>query len=122
MTRNGEVKVLFLSISHFHNHAQSLKVKHSGGPLDNQTWQTNGWPQQKLPKFGFRTHTTALWPVEKSSILSAKIDCPVARQSLLLLATAHDCETGLQRFPVMIVTQNTIHAANQQRWKNVSVS
>ena len=31
----------------------------------------------------------------KSSILSAKFDCPVARQNFVLLATAHDCETGL---------------------------
>ena len=31
---------MYLSISQFDNHAQSLKVKHSGGPLDNQTWQT----------------------------------------------------------------------------------
>ena len=38
-------------------------------------------PQQKLPKFGFCTHTTALWSMEQSSILSAKLDCPVARQN-----------------------------------------
>ena len=49
---------------------------------------TNGWLQQKLPKFGFRTHTTALWPMEQSSILSAKFDCPVARQNFSLVATA----------------------------------
>ena len=24
---------------------------------NNQTWQTNGWPQQKLPEFGFSAHT-----------------------------------------------------------------
>ena len=29
------------------------------------------------------------------SILSAKFDCPVAHQKFSLLATAHDCETGL---------------------------
>ena len=48
--------------------------------------------QQKLPKFGFLTHTTALHctslhftarPMEQSSILSAKFNCPVARQNLL---------------------------------------
>ena len=39
------------------------------------TSHTNSWPQQKLPKFGFGTHTTALWPIEQSSILSAKFDC-----------------------------------------------
>ena len=42
-----------------------------------QTWQTNGWPQQKLPMSGFRTHTTALWPTEQSSNLFAKFDCPM---------------------------------------------
>ena len=53
----------------------TLDLENSGGPLDDQTWQKKGWPQQKLPKFGFRTHTTALWPMEQSSILSAKSDC-----------------------------------------------
>ena len=74
--------------------AVAVEVKNSGGPLDNQTWHTRSWPQQKLPKFNFRTHTTALWPVEQSSILSAKFDCPVARQNISLLTAAHDCETG----------------------------
>ena len=32
--------------------------------------------------------------MEQSSILSAKFDCPVARQNISLLASAHDCETG----------------------------
>ena len=45
------------------NHAQQL-MRNSGGSLDNQTWHTNHWLQQKLPKFGFRTHTTALWPMK----------------------------------------------------------
>ena len=75
--------------------AYVLKVNNFDGSLDNKTWQTNGWPQQKLPKFDFRTHTTALWPVEQSSILSAKFDWPVVRQNVSLSATAHDCETGL---------------------------
>ena len=42
-----------------------------------------------------RTHTAALWPMERSSILSAKFDCPVACQNFSRVATAHDCETGL---------------------------
>ena len=42
--------------------------------------------------FGFRTHTTALGPMEQTFILSAKFDCPVARKNVSLLATAHDCE------------------------------
>ena len=36
--------------------------------------------------------TTALWLMEQSSILSVKLNCPVA---LLDWATAHGCETGL---------------------------
>ena len=79
-------------------HAQSLKVNNSGKPLDNQTWHTNNWPQQNLTKFGFRTHTTALWPIEQSSILFAKFDCPVAHLNLPLLATAHACETLIAQY------------------------
>ena len=45
--------------------------------------------------FGFRTHTTALWPMEQSSILSAKFDCSATRQNCSLFATAHDCDIGL---------------------------
>ena len=52
-----------------------------------QSRQTNGWPQQKLPKFGFRTHTTALWLIDQSSILSDKFDCPLARLDFSLLST-----------------------------------
>ena len=71
------------------------KSENFGGQLDIQTWHINGWPQEKLSKFGFRTHAIALWPMEQSSFLSAKLDCPVAHQNFSLLATAHDCETGL---------------------------
>ena len=46
-------------------------------PLDNHTWFINSWPQQKLPKFGFGSQTTALWPMYQSCILYAKFDCPV---------------------------------------------
>ena len=62
-------------ISQFHNHALWLKVKISGGPLDNQTWQT-GW--KTLEAF------------VAASRLYAKLDCPVSRQNFSLLATAHD--------------------------------
>ena len=75
----------------------SVEVKTSGGPLKIKLGIQcmNGWPQQKLPKFGFPAHTTALWPVEQFSILSAKFDCPVTHQKFSLLATVHDCETSL---------------------------
>ena len=89
--------VQFTGISQLDNHAQAPKVEYSGGPLDNPSWQTNFWPQQKLLKFGFRTQATAPWSVEQSFILSAKFDCPVACQNISLLATAHDFEIGLLR-------------------------
>ena len=50
--------------------------------------------QQKFAKVRFRTHTSALWPMEQSCILFAKFDCPVAHENLSLLATAHDCGSG----------------------------
>ena len=59
------------------------------------TWRTNGCLQQKLLMFGFHAHTTAIWSMEQSSILSAKFDRPVVRQNCSLFATTHDCETGL---------------------------
>ena len=43
------------TISQFHNHAQSLKVKTSGGPLDNQTWQTE-WKTTPLTKVQLCEH------------------------------------------------------------------
>ena len=83
------------AISQFHNVVQLRKVKHSGAPLDNHTWFINSWPQQKLPKFGFGSQTTALWPMYQSCILYAKFDCLVSYRNCSLLATAHDCETGV---------------------------
>ena len=35
--------------------------------------------------------------MKQSSILSAKFDCPVARQKFSLLTTAHDCEKDVFR-------------------------
>ena len=45
-------------LSQFHNHVQALKVNNSSGPLDNQTWHANGWPQQNLPKFSYSHNST----------------------------------------------------------------
>ena len=53
-------------IYQLHNHAQYLKVKCLWQATGQSTWHTNVWPQQKLPKFGFRTHTTALWPASRT--------------------------------------------------------
>ena len=49
----------------------------------------------KPSRVWFSYSTQLLWPMEQSSILSAKFACPVARQNISLLATAHDCETDL---------------------------
>ena len=56
----------------------ALKQRRKATRKSPETWHPNNWPQQKLPKFGFRTHRTKFWPMEQSSILSAKFDCPVA--------------------------------------------
>ena len=37
-----------------------VKSKNSGRPLDNQTWQTNIWPQQKLPIWFSYSHNCTL--------------------------------------------------------------
>ena len=66
-------------------------------------------------KVWFCAHTTALWPVEQSSILSAKFDFPVAPPELSLLATAHDCETGLLKrkdalgMKILVLTQYVLN-------------
>ena len=69
---------------------QSLKVEIYGTPLGNQTWH--------MKTKAFRTHTTALWPMEQSSFLSAKFHCPIAHQNLSLLAAAYDYQIGLYNY------------------------
>ena len=51
-----QLKVDVDKLNKLDNHAQKLKVKNSSGPLDNQTWCINGWPQPKLRQFGFYNH------------------------------------------------------------------
>ena len=86
-----------------------IKVKNSGRPLDNQigikachskSFQSLVFVLKQL-LFGqwsslpfCLASLTVQWPMQQSSILSGKFDCPVACQNLSLLA-AHDCETGL---------------------------
>ena len=68
-----------------HNHAQYLKVKHFGRPLENQTS-----PYKRLAA----TKASKVW-FSYSHNCYAKSDCPMTRQNLSVLATAHGCETGL---------------------------
>ena len=78
----------------FYDHSQELKVQNSGGLLDNQTWQTQ-WKTAPLAKAHLCEHENQTWEAfVVASRLYSKFDCPVARQNVLLLATAHDCETG----------------------------
>ena len=70
-------------------------MKYSGGPLDNQTWQTE-WKTAPLAKVQLCEYENqTLEAFVAASRLYTKFDCPVARQSVSLLATAHDYETGL---------------------------
>ena len=43
------IKIYSFPISQSHNHAQLLQLDNSGGPLDNQTWQTE-WKTAPLSK------------------------------------------------------------------------
>ena len=71
-------------------------IMHSSGePLDNPTWQTE-WKTVPLAKVQLCEYENqTLEAFVAASRLYAKFDCPVARQNCPLLATAHDCETGL---------------------------
>ena len=72
-------------------------MTNSGGPLDNRTWQTE-WktaPLAKVQLCEYENQTLEDFVV--ASRLYVKFDCPVACQNLSLLATAHDCKTGLSK-------------------------
>ena len=47
----------------------------------------------KAWKLYSHNYNYSVWPMEQSSILSAKFDCPVAWQNVSLLATTHDYVT-----------------------------
>ena len=81
------------SICHFY--LLYMIVKLSYGTVFHSVCQV--WLSSGLPVFVIFSYCAWLWNclMEQSSILSAKFDCPVAHQYLSLLATAHDCETGL---------------------------
>ena len=60
-----------------------------------ETWQTK-WRTTTLAKMEMCEYENqTLEAFAAASRLYAKFDCPVARQDCSLLATAHDCETGL---------------------------
>ena len=70
-------------------------MTNSGRALDNQTWQTE-WKTAPVAKVQLCEHENqTLEAFAADSRLSAKFDCPMARQNVSLLSTVHDCETGL---------------------------
>ena len=74
-------------ISKFHSHAQQqLKVKTSGRPLDNQTWQTDNWKTAPLAK--------VVWVLKPNfhCCLYASLIVQWPARSFHL---PHDCESGL---------------------------
>ena len=66
--------------------------------------QSNSWLQQNLPKFCFWSLKTAVWPMEQSSILPAKFDCPVACQNFSLIHVASACDCKTQSYAVLVYT------------------
>ena len=78
---------------------QSFKI--SSGPLDNQTWHTE-WKTAPLATEQLcENENQTLEAFVVASRFSAKSDCPVVRQNILMLATAHDCESGLLWLPII---------------------
>ena len=82
------------------NHAQLLKgikKKQSGRPLDNQTWQTE-WKTAPLTKVQLLRISTKLWKLLLQPAICVQSLIVLSSQSrffTLLVATAHDCESGL---------------------------
>ena len=70
-------------------------MRNSVGPLDNQAWQKGckTVPLAKVQLCEYENQTLEAFVVASRSYV--KYDCAVARQNCSLLATAHDCETGL---------------------------
>ena len=67
-------------------------MNNPGGPLDNQTWQTEckTAPLAKVQLCEYENQT--LEALAAASCSYIKYDCAVARRNFSLLATAHDCD------------------------------
>ena len=70
------------SISQFHNHAQQVEVTNSGGPISNQTYIQTTARNKNFHFFPAQLHFG-----QRFSILSCKLDYPVARPNLSFLIT-----------------------------------
>ena len=78
-------------------------MKYSGGPLVNQTlqiaWKTA--PLAKVQLCEYEYQTLEAFVVASRSYV--KYDCTVSCQKFSLLATAHDCKTGLETLGTQFV-------------------
>ena len=70
-------------------------MTNSGGPVDNQTWQTESKTAALAKGKLWEYENQTLEAFFAASLLNTKFDCPVARQDFTHLAIAHVCETGL---------------------------
>ena len=80
-------------ISPYHIHMQYLNVKYSSGKSNLADRMEEAASLAKVQLCECENQTLKGFLV--ASRLYAKFDCPVAHQNISLLATAHDCETGL---------------------------
>ena len=81
------------SVSQFQNDMRWLEVNNSDHWIIKLGIQTDGRSKSFKVLFSYSHNCTLVNGAV--SILSAKFDCPVARQDFSLLATAHDCRTDL---------------------------
>ena len=103
-------------------------MNNSGGFLDNQTWQI-AWktaPLAKVQLCEYENQTLEAFVADRRSYV--KYDCAVARQNLSLLATAHDCETGLyidaflfKNYDTTPVWNKYENLQNQLKWQRTQI-
>ena len=77
-----------------------------GGPLEIKLARQNGRfaPLAKVQLWEYENQTLEAFVASRR--LYAMFDCAVARQNLPLLATAHDCETGLFKRTILFLWED----------------
>ena len=92
-----------IHLSQFHNHAQQLKVKNSGGPLDNQTWH-------------IRTadHNKSLVFILIQLRFGQRSSLPFYLQSMIVQWPARICRCQLLRMIVKLAYWDHVHFNHPQ--------
>ena len=80
-TRLREVNVIIFTIANATQYNRNVNLPRVNVSRVNTA---KDWPQQKLPKFGFRSHTSAY------NCTTLTLFGPVARQRFSLVSTAYD--------------------------------